>query len=235
MTRPLAIFVASLGMMSPTPSDFKSTQMTFARVKTAYDEKEKKLQQLLTHHKLDYNRFNLFIRAFKQEQVLEVWVANDDSSAFKLIITYPFCATSGKLGPKRREGDLQIPEGIYFINHFNPKSQFHLSLGVNYPNADDRKYADKDAPGSHIYIHGNCVTVGCIPITDDSMKELYVMAVQARQSGQEKIPVHLYPTRLNQQMLTTLIKKEQPDKNVIALWQKLQSAYLQFEESKTLN
>ncbi len=148
--------------------------------------------------------FHLYIRAFKNEKILEVWIKEKNADQFTLLHTYEFCTSSGSLGPKRRQGDLQIPEGVYHINHFNPESNFYLSLGLNYPNASDKILSDKQHPGSAIYIHGNCVTIGCIPLTDDKIKEVYIMAVEARNGGQEKIPVHIFPTRLTEQGISFL-------------------------------
>jgi murein L,D-transpeptidase YafK len=156
---------------------------------------------------MEYRGFQLFLRAFKKERQLEVWVKEADDGKFKLLHTYSFCATSGTLGPKRKEGDLQIPEGIYQINHFNPQSNFYLSLGINYPNASDKILSDKRRPGGSIYIHGNCVTIGCIPITDEKIKELYILAVEARNSGQQMIPVHIFPTRLTDAGIAELLSK----------------------------
>lgn len=117
---------------------FKETQLQHIRVKHAYAEKEDIVKQYLNTQRVSYNDFEIFIRGFKYERVLEVWVRQKNENMFSLLHTYNFCASSGELGPKRREGDLQIPEGVYSINHFNPESNFHLSLGLNYPNASDK-------------------------------------------------------------------------------------------------
>ncbi|HEY5919146.1 MAG TPA: L,D-transpeptidase family protein, partial [Chryseolinea sp.] len=176
--------------------------------------------------------FHLFIRGFKKEQKLEIWTREADKETYSLLHVYDFCAVSGTLGPKRKEGDYQIPEGIYSINHFNPLSKFYLSLGINYPNESDRILCDPKAPGSAIYIHGNCVTIGCIPLTDDKIKELYVLAVEARNNGQEKIPVHIFPTRLAETELNEL-KATFPIKT-ITFWDNLRLVYDDFEKSKAL-
>jgi len=104
---------------------------------------------------------------------------------------------SGSMGPKRMEGDYQVPEGFYHINEFNPNSNYHLSLGINYPNTSDRILSDSLRPGSAIYIHGNCVSTGCIAISDEPIEELYVIASAAKISGQEFIPVHIFPVKYN--------------------------------------
>lgn len=215
-------------------TSFKETQLTHNRVKEAYQEKETVVKKYFSDSKLSMDKFQLFIRAFKKEQDLEVWVKEKNKDRFVLLHTYDFCLTSGTLGPKRKEGDYQIPEGIYQINHFNPVSNFHLSLGINYPNDSDEILSDKTHPGSAIYIHGNCVTIGCIPITDDKIKELYVIAVEARNGGQEKIPVHIFPSRLDAGVVDQLIKEQKADAVASAFWKNLESVYQDFERSKQL-
>lgn len=213
---------------------FKQDQQKFQRVKAAYTEKETELKRLFQTKTLDYTGFNLFLRAFKSEQKLEVWIKAKNTTTWTLLSTYDFCSVSGVLGPKRKEGDLQIPEGIYHINHFNPLSNFHLSLGINYPNAADKIFSNKQHPGGNIYIHGNCVTIGCIPITDDKIKELYVLAVEARNNGQTQIPVHIFPSALHQEGLNKLRLTFSEDHARISFWENLAPVYADFEKSKQL-
>jgi murein L,D-transpeptidase YafK len=123
-------------------------------------------------------------------------------------------------------------KGRRSINHFNPLSNFHLSLGINYPNASDKILSDKQAPGGSIYIHGNCVTVGCIPVTDDKIKELYVLTVEAKNNGQDKIPVHIFPSRLDARSMKILVQQFNADVTTINFWKNLQNIYNDFESSK---
>jgi murein L,D-transpeptidase YafK len=218
-------------MLLPQES-FKSVQLKKARVKAAYEEKEQVVKNYFIAKKLTYQGFHLFIRAFKQEAKVEVWVKEKSTPTHTLLHTYDFCAMSGRFGPKRKEGDLQIPEGIYYINHFNPESNYHLSLGINYPNASDKILSDKHSPGSAIYIHGNCVTIGCIPITDDKIKELYILALEARNNGQEKIPVHIFPARLSDANLAAL-SRQLPEHS--AFWKNLKTIYDDFVTKKMLS
>jgi murein L,D-transpeptidase YafK len=139
----------------------------------------------------------MYLRAFKMEKQLEVWVKNDEVESFRLYKTYPVCAGSGTFGPKRREGDKQIPEGFYYINEWKPNSNYHLALGLNYPNASDLLLSDHEKPGGDIYIHGNCVTVGCLPLTDSLIEHLYFLTAAAKEQGQDFIPVHIYPYRFD--------------------------------------
>ncbi|RAV99400.1 L,D-transpeptidase family protein [Pseudochryseolinea flava] len=211
-------------------ASFKSTQLLHQRVKSAYAEKEDVVKKYFEEKKLAPQGYSIFMRAFKQEEKLEVWVKYNNT-AYTLLHTYEICSSSGVLGPKRKEGDAQVPEGVYQINHFNPQSNFHLSLGLDYPNASDKILSDRKSPGSAIYIHGNCVTIGCIPITDDKIKELYILAVEARNNGQKKIPVHIFPRQLSD---TNLAQLTSANASHASFWKNLQMIYRDFETTKKL-
>lgn len=215
-----------------TQVTFKQSQLEYGRVNAAYLEKEDVVKDLFIKRKVRYGGFQLFLRSFKKEQLVEVWIKEASKDYYVLLHTYDFCTTSGTLGPKRREGDMQIPEGIYTINHFNPQSNFYLSLGIDYPNASDKLLSDPVHPGGEIYLHGNCVTIGCIPLTDDKIKEIYVLAVEARSNGQEKIPVHIFPARLSPGEFT-LLQKEYPP-STVNFWENLKMVYDDFESTKKL-
>jgi murein L,D-transpeptidase YafK len=213
---------------------FKSEQMKFEKVQQAYTEKYRTVDSLLQLKHISPKSVNIFLRAFKDERVLEVWGKNAGEEQFQIIITYPFCAVSGELGPKRREGDGQIPEGVYTINHFNPMSNFFLSLGVSYPNRSDAILGKKGSLGGEIYIHGNCVTIGCIPITDDLIKELYVIAVEARNNGQIEIPVHIFPSMLTPDKVAGLKARTANDMKRMAFWNTLVPVFEWFENTHTV-
>nr|WP_068893161.1 L,D-transpeptidase family protein [Pedobacter panaciterrae] len=209
-------------------SNFKTQQLTFERVKQAYDEKWNNLQKELKNDHIR-DRFSIYIAAYKAEEKLEIWLKEDTQNRYKLFKVYSFCQHSGILGPKLKEGDLQTPEGFYYINAFNPLSNFHLSLGLNYPNSIDLLRSAHEKPGSDIYIHGKCVTVGCIPITDDKIKELYILAVEARNGGQTQIPVHIFPFKITDTNLNKYLPRFPQYKN---FWTNLQQGYKYFEKHK---
>ena len=125
----------------------------------------------------------MYIRSFKYDSELEVWVRDQQKRTYKLFKTYKVCALAGGMGPKRMEGDYQVPEGFYYINEFNPRSSYHLSLGINYPNASDKVLSDSIKPGGDIYIHGSCLTVGCIPIQNNQIEELVYFSCQCKNPG----------------------------------------------------
>lgn len=164
---------------------------------------EKSKDQLAEHYAkltklgIPQENFELYVRAFKQEKKLELWVKSKEQTTFNLLLTYPICKNSGALGPKRKEGDRQVPEGFYHIDRMNPRSSFHLSMGLNYPNTSDSIRGDAEEPGSDIFIHGGCVTVGCIPITNQKIEELYALVTQAHDNGQAEVPVHIFPARMD--------------------------------------
>lgn len=193
-------------------------------------EKEPVLRELFGQKGFPFPPREIFIRIFKQEQVLEVWVRPSSSDRLELLKEYPVCAVSGQLGPKRQQGDGQIPEGFYFINGFNPVSNFHLSLRINYPNESDRILGVRGHLGGDIFIHGDCVTIGCVPITDDGIKEVYLLAVEARSAGQRRIPVHIFPARLDDQGLRQLEKDFADQPSLLKFWRNLKEGFDSFEE-----
>jgi murein L,D-transpeptidase YafK len=130
----------------------------------------------------------LFIRAFKQEKELEIWAG---TRKLRLIKTYPILAASGVLGPKLQRGDRQVPEGWYYINRFNPRSRFHLSLGLNYPNEADRIRSAGRDPGDDIFIHGSNKSIGCLAMGDPAIEEIYELA----QDMKSRIQVLILPAR----------------------------------------
>lgn len=177
----------------------------------------------------------MYLRSFKYDKQLEVWVKESGKAAYKLFKTYKVCQQSGSMGPKRVEGDYQVPEGFYYINEFNPNSNYHLSLGLNYPNASDKILSDHNKPGSAIYIHGNCVSTGCIPITDAPMEELFFLASTVRSQGTEFIPVHVFPIKYNVPSSALFLEKAMQDNNSLRAHNKnIKTVYDYFESKKNL-
>jgi len=170
----------------------------------------------------------LLLRAFKREAELEAW-AGPARAALTRVGTYPICASSGVLGPKRRQGDLQVPEGVYEVASFNPWSDYHLALGVTYPNASDARRGVAGHLGGNIAIHGNCVTIGCIPIEDDPIEEVYLMALDTARGGRVHVPIHIFPARLDAAGLASLTSGAAPD--LASFWRELATIYQAFEAS----
>ena len=214
--------------------NFADKQQRYPRVRAAFEEKDSQLRSLFAAQGISYPPQKLFIRVFKREKILEIWAFSTSDAVFKLVKPYPICRISGNLGPKRREGDLQIPEGFYHIDRFNPKSNFYLSLGINYPNRADRVLGTKGSLGGDIFIHGGCATIGCVPITDEYIKEVYWLAVQAESNGHAKIPVHIFPTKLENRTLPELKRAFPNNETLIAFWKNLKIGYNWFERYRRL-
>lgn len=212
---------------------FKITQQKAARVKMAYSERWTELQTDLTNKQFSINGFEMLIQVFKLEKKVELWLKSKNEKEFRLFKTYDICYYSGDLGPKRRQGDGQVPEGFYTIAVFNPYSSYHLSLGISYPNSSDR-IIGKNNLGGDIMIHGNCVSIGCIPITDAYIKEVYVLAVEARNQGQLTIPVYIFPSRMDDKGMKYLGEKYSGKVELLAFWQNIKPGYDIFNKNKQL-
>lgn len=227
----LVALVLGLSLHSSAQS-FKAQQMKYDRVRTAAAEKETAIKRLFAEKNLHYPPSRILIRVFKQEQTVELWSSDTQQGAFELLKEYKVCASSGVLGPKRAQGDSQVPEGFYHIDRFNPLSNFHLSLGVSYPNQSDRILGARGRLGGDIFIHGNCVTIGCVPITDEGIKELYLIAIEASSAGQSHIPVHIFPAKLNKKGIKRLEKEYGENKVLLDFWMNLKPGFDFFEENR---
>lgn len=183
-------------------------------------------------NELPFLPHRIFVRIFKSENIVEVWGNSASKQPYKLLKTIPICSASGVLGPKRRQGDLQVPEGFYHINTFNPYSQFHLSMQINYPNASDHILGSGGNLGGDIFIHGQCVSIGCVAITDPRIDELYYICSKMSQNGQTRIPVHIFPCRLSDFKLKILEKMYSAQSKKYQLWKNLQQGYLFFQSQK---
>ncbi len=190
-----------------------------------------KLKAMFQDAGVAYPADEVYLRAFKAEGELELW-AGAKGKPLSLVQVYAVCAKSGELGPKRREGDLQVPEGFYVLNHFNPYSNFHLSLGVSYPNEADRVLGRKGKLGGAIYIHGNCVTIGCLPIEDANIEEVYVAAEDAHKKGKRAIPIHIFPRRLDEKGLLVSEQDAAGDEPLSSFWRELAPGFRLFEEKR---
>jgi murein L,D-transpeptidase YafK len=216
-----------LGVASAA-GDFAAQQEKAPRVRAARQHVSGVLKERFKDLNVAYPPARVFIRAFKVEKELEVW-AGGARGPLTLIKTYAVCAVSGGLGPKRQEGDGQIPEGFYEVDRFNPASNYHLSLGVSYPNASDRLRSRAKRLGGDIMIHGDCVTIGCLPLTDPMIEEVYVLVVDARSGGAGRVPVHIFPRRMDAAGMAWLTGRN-PTEDLAAFWEELRAGYSAFEK-----
>ena len=178
----------------------------------------------------------VYLRSFKYDREFEIWIKYKAEEQYQFFKSYRVCQQSGKIGPKRMEGDYQVPEGFYYIDEFKPNSAYHLALGVNYPNSSDRILSDPRNPGSRIFVHGNCVSTGCIPLTDMPMERLYVLASRVKEAGyQEFIPMHIYPVRFkNKASMEALVKATENSPSLKKFADNLKPVYDYFESKKNL-
>lgn len=140
-----------------------------------------------------YPPTRVLLLANKEDAWLEIWGADGDDAAYRLVHRYPIKKLSGELGPKLREGDRQVPEGVYAVEGLNPNSSYHLSMKLDYPNAFDRARAAEDGranPGSNIFIHGKAQSVGCLAMGDPAIEELFVLAADV---GIDRVHVVIAP------------------------------------------
>ncbi|MBS1512342.1 MAG: hypothetical protein JST86_15955 [Bacteroidetes bacterium] len=216
-------------------NSFSDFQKSSTKVAGIFNSMEDSVIKQFDEKKLTWPPQAMYIRSFKYDRQLEVWVKNSAKEPYKLFKTYKVCMQSGTMGPKRMEGDYQVPEGFYYINEFNPNSNYHLALGLNYPNASDKILSDSIHPGNAIYIHGNCVSTGCIPISDVPIEEVYIIASRVKANGQDFIPVHVFPVKYNVKKSAEYLNEALRTKpNLVEFSTELKEAYNYFEEKKQL-
>lgn len=182
-----------------------------------------KLEERLTQKKVSLGS-PVFMRIFKKESILELWVKKNDK--FILFSKYPICYWSGFLGPKLKRGDHQAPEGFYTVSRsqLNPNSRFHLSFNLGYPNLYDKSHK---RTGDYLMVHGNCVSSGCYAMTDPVITELWTFITAAFRNGQKRFHVHAYPFRMTEiNMLLHSNNQWSP------FWKQLKAGHDMFEKNR---
>lgn len=165
----------------------------------------------------------IMMRIFKEESVLEVW-KQQDTGRFELVKSYEICKHSGDKGPKFKEGDRQAPEGFYYVGRaqMNPRSNYHLSFNLGFPNAYDRSHG---RTGTHLMVHGDCSSAGCYAMTDEGIAEIYAFAREALNGGkQTQFLVKAYPFRMTAENMARHHDHEHFD-----YWTMLKEGYDHFE------
>ena len=168
----------------------------------------------------------VFVRIFKQEAVLELWMRDD--KAWRLFQSYPICRFSGGLGPKLRQGDRQAPEGFYQVasEQLNPNSRHHLSFNLGFPNAFDRAHG---RTGSYLMVHGGCSSIGCYAMTDPAVDDIYRLVSAALGNGQASVEVHAFPFRMTEGNM-----KRHAQSRWIDFWRDLKAGYDLFESDRNV-
>lgn len=165
----------------------------------------------------------IFIRVFKAEKLLEVWLKQENRFIF--FDSYPVCTFGGKgLGPKTRQGDGRAPEGFYYVTprQFNPLSRYHLSFNLGYPNPYERFHG---YTGNALMVHGDCVSIGCFAMTDDGMEEIYTLAEAALNHGQLFFRVHIFQFKMTEKNMQTY-----RDPKWMKFWRNLRVGYNWFAD-----
>jgi len=164
----------------------------------------------------------MMVRLYKQEAELEVWKQVKGGS-YKLFQTYEICDYSGQLGPKHAEGDRQSPEGFYTITPglMNPRSNYYLAFNLGFPNKFDRAHG---RTGSNLMVHGDCSSRGCYAMTDESIAEIYALARESFQGGNDSFQVQIYPFRMTAENFA-----RHRDNENMSYWRNLHAGYLHTE------
>lgn len=167
----------------------------------------------------------VFLRIIKEDYELELWLQEPDGK-WLLFDTYEIAAMSGELGPKTKEGDEQAPEGFYRVlpHAMNPRSMYHLSFNIGYPNAYDRSMG---RTGSYIMVHGSDVSIGCFAMTDPIIEEIYTLVNEAFRAGVKSVPVQVYPFRMTEERM-----REEASHQHFEFWQHLLPGWQYTEQHK---
>jgi murein L,D-transpeptidase YafK len=215
---PLAALSAPLQADPATPAGPARAEAASQRVRPA-------LERDLAQQNLHFGD-PVFLRAFKEEGELEVWVRHRQTGTFRHFRTWKVAAQSGTLGPKLAEGDGQVPEGFYFVppSRMKPDSIFHLAFNIGYPNEFDRQH---DRTGSFIMIHGGSVSAGCLAMTDPAIEEIYTLCDAALLHGQRFFRIHLFPFKMTTARLA--LEEENP---WFPFWENLREGFERFECDK---
>jgi murein L,D-transpeptidase YafK len=168
----------------------------------------------------------VFVRIFKQEAVLELWMRDDKQ--WRLFQSYAICRFSGGLGPKLNQGDRQAPEGFYQVanGQLNPNSRHHLSFNLGFPNAFDRAHG---RTGSYLMVHGGCSSIGCYAMTDPAVDDIYRLVSAALRNGQASVEVHAFPFRMSDANMTRHAQSRWID-----FWRDLKAGYDLFESGRSV-
>ena len=168
----------------------------------------------------------VFLRIFKKEMALELWVEKEPGSKYTLFRTYPVMNYGGKgYGPKLREGDGRAPEGFYKVrsSQMNPRSRYHLSFNLGYPNAYDRAYG---RTGSALMVHGGYASIGCYAMTDPKIEEIYTLMNQALKEGQKEVKVQIFPFQMTGRNMKPF------EQSIYRLfWENLREGYQLFQKT----
>jgi len=167
----------------------------------------------------------VFLRIFKEEQALEVWMKPAQDDEFQHYKTYRLCRPAGSPGPRVARGDQQAPEGFYYatLRSLRPRHRYHLGFDIGFPNAYDRHHGRS---GERVFVQGACVGQGSLALANPSMEEVYTLAAAALESGQEFFRIHCFPFRMSDRRMNRVLEKP-PE--WLDFWANLKEGYDYFE------
>ena len=217
----LVLISSHVNAQNSTPRDLPTSE----RARAVAHRVQPRLARELAQQGLRFGD-PVFIRILKEEGELELFVREAGRKTFKLFRTYRVAAMSGRLGPKLREGDLQAPEGFYYVSpdRMNPNSRFHLSFNLGYPNRYDRAHA---RTGTHLMVHGNRVSIGCFAMTDQMIEEIYTLCHASLAGGQKFFRVHAFPFRMTTKRMEAARSSEWHP-----FWRNLKQGYDFFDRNR---
>ena len=227
-TREKAACYAGAGtdrLRKPTGMDADYALSGRARVAAARAGKLATVKAMLAERGLSWPPRQVFLRGYKKENVLEVWASNSRRGPLTHVVTYEICYASGGPGPKTRQGDGQVPEGFYRLDYYKRNSDYFLAMRINYPNRRDRKLGHT---GSAILIHGSCVSIGCLSMSDERIQELWLLASAAHRR-RTPVRVHLFPTCDLDHTI-----QGAPSQELRAFWKTLKRGHDLFSKTKTV-
>ncbi|MBI2714379.1 MAG: L,D-transpeptidase family protein [Rhizobiales bacterium] len=212
-----AAVAAAIALAGCNPSDIP----TNGRAQAPLSEK---MLSLIAEKQMD-KESPILARIFKEEAELEVWKKDRDGN-FTLLKTYPICRWSGDLGPKKKEGDRQAPEGFYTITpgQMNPASNYYLAFNTGFPNSYDRAMG---YTGSELMVHGDCSSRGCYAMTDEQIQEIYALARESFFGGQTAFQLQAFPFRM-----TALNMAKHRNNPNFAFWKMLKEGHDHFEATR---
>lgn len=227
----LVILVGAMGfaLRDRIPAGIKNTwsgRQTVEQAIARYGTRaEQRLREDFRHAGIAYPPTEVALLALKQSRRMEVWARGD--ADWRWVRDYPIQALSGGPGPKLREGDRQVPEGIYRIIGLNPNSAYHLSLKLDYPNTRDQLHArreGRDRPGSNIFIHGKASSIGCLAMGDPVIEELFTLTYRV---GRKNLQVLIAP---RDPRIAPLVAPEDAPNGWRELYRELEQAFMPFSQ-----
>jgi hypothetical protein len=215
----IALAVAGCARVRPQPAPPPRGPTIADRVAEIGHSARARLQPFFAAAGVTYPPTRFLLLGLKQEREIQLY-ASGPVQGFRFIRSYAVLGASGELGPKLREGDRQVPEGVYSIVYLNPNSIAHLSLALGYPNQFDRAHAAEDGRenailGGDIMIHGGSGSIGCLAVGDQAAEDLFVLAADA---GLEEAVVVVSPVDLRRTTLPAGYQPPAPWVNQLYAW-----------------